>query len=73
MLASGFELQGTSYCCVWVPANDDEAERALMPPGVKVKIPNERIRVTPITNPLLWWWLAFRLKQKQSNKEWLFQ
>lgn len=73
LLASRLELQGTSYCYIWVPANDDEAMRALMPAGVKLSIPNDRVPVRLIRNRLLWWWLTFRLKQKQSNKEWLFQ
>lgn len=73
LLASRFELQGTSYCYVYVTANDDEEGRALMPAGVKLSIPNDRVPVTLIRNRLLWWWLMFRLKQKQLNKEWLFQ
>ncbi|HKW62035.1 MAG TPA: hypothetical protein VJN89_05770 [Candidatus Acidoferrum sp.] len=73
LLAGCFELQGTSFCFVWVPANDDEARRALMPVGVKLSVPTDRVPVKRIRSPLLWWWLTFRMQRKQSNKEWLFQ
>jgi hypothetical protein len=73
LLGTLFELQGTSFCYVWVPANDDEAARSLMPTGVKLSIRTDRISVTTVRSLLLWWCLKIRFRQKQALKKELFR
>lgn len=70
LLGALFELRGASFCYVWVPPNDEEAARSLMPAEIKSRIPNDRVPVTLIRNRLLWWWLRVRLRRKQSDKGW---
>ena len=73
LLKALFELHGKSFCFVWVPENDDEAARALMPAGVKLSIYTDRIPVTAVRSRLLWWCLKTRFSGKQVPREELFR
>jgi hypothetical protein len=73
LLKALFELEGQSFCFVWVSENNDEAARAFMPAGVKLSIYTDRIPVTAVRSRLWWWCLKTRFRRKQVLREELFR
>jgi hypothetical protein len=64
---------GASFCLVWVPSSEREAELALMPRGVKLSVLTDRILVTPVRTSVWWWFLGMLFHRKQGQKELLFR
>ncbi|WP_012646087.1 hypothetical protein [Geotalea daltonii] len=48
-----------TYCAVWNPSDQTEAEYALMPQGLKFSVPSERRQAKIITGQIKWWWLKW--------------
>lgn len=51
-----------SYCAVWVPSDQTEAEYALMPDGVKLSVPKLARQTKVINGQLKWLWLRKKAK-----------
>jgi hypothetical protein len=68
----GIQLQGIccdghrSYCLVWGPSDDTEAEYALMPQGLKLSVLVSPRHVKVARGRLLWWWLRRKALPWQS-------
>ncbi len=45
-----------TYCAVWVPSDETEAEYALMPQGLNFSVPSEQRQGKIVTGRFEWWW-----------------
>lgn len=59
--------EAETFASVFVPEDDEDAQRHLMGPVLKLSCPVKRHLTTAITNPLCWRWLS-RRHGKQSEK-----
>jgi len=66
------EVDGTTCCYVWIPANEDEAEAALMPADLKMSIKTDKVPTIAIRSRLFWWFLKLRFRHSQTHKGFLF-
>lgn len=58
--------EAETFASVFVPEDDEDAQRHLMGPVLKLSCPVERHSTTVITNPFRWLWLCTR-HGKQSE------
>jgi hypothetical protein len=74
LLAALCELGHKTLCYAWSPADASEAERHLMPQGVKFSAPvrESSLRVVVVGNPLKWLYLRLRYRREQRFKQQLF-
>jgi hypothetical protein len=73
LLAALCKLDSTSYCYIWKPSTELEAQYALLGKGLKMSIPQDPLVPRVVRSKLKWWILWLRYRHKQSSKEWLFR
>jgi hypothetical protein len=68
------ETEHATCCRVWVPADDEERQRAMCPPELKMRASTaeSRIRGKEVRSRLLWWYLSLRYGMRQKNIQPLF-
>ena len=68
------QMNATSYCYTWVPANEDESGRHLMPRDVKFSatIGESMLKANAVQNHITWLWLKLKLRKHQEFKKGLF-
>jgi hypothetical protein len=54
-----------TYCIVWTPSDETEAEYALMPQGLKLSAPSEPRQAKIVSGQIKWWWLRRNAKPLQ--------
>ncbi len=65
---------GNATCSyVWAPGSDDDAQKLLMPVGLKLSVQTDRIRGVSIKSSIWWAYLRVRYRQKQVLSEDLFR
>ena len=62
----------TTFGGAWMPRSRDEAQRALMPKGLKLSADTERTPAVEVRNLLLWMLLKLRFASRQKLKSWVF-
>jgi len=67
------DLGSTTCSHVLAPGSDDEAERLLMPIGLKLSVQTDRIRGVSVKSGIWWFYLKVRYRQKQVLRELLFR
>ena len=69
-----FEIEGATCCSVWVPADDAEAQSALLPPELKLSIARGDFRLVGevVRSRIRWLFLRLRHRGKQRLKHQLF-
>jgi hypothetical protein len=67
------DLGRTTCSHVWAPGSDDDAERLLMPIGLKLSVQTDRIRGVPVKSGIWWAYLRVRYRRKQVLKVELFR
>jgi hypothetical protein len=74
LFATVCEMDGVTCCRAWVPADEDEAERSLMPEGLKLSVTTGESRLygKAVTNRIGWFWLKLKYRQCQHLKDFLF-
>jgi hypothetical protein len=74
LFATVCELDGVTCCRAWVPADEDEAERALMPQDLKLSATTGEGRRygKAVTSGVSWLWLKLRYRKDQQLRDWLF-
>ena len=73
LLAALFKMDDSTYCYVWKPASELDAEGALIGKGLKISIPANPLRPRLVRNKLKWWLLWLWYRRKRDSKEWLFR
>ena len=74
LFAALCQVPGGTCCYVWTPENPDEAERGLMPTGLKLSVrEGENLEGKQIKNGLYWRWMKWRYRKHQQHKALLFQ
>jgi hypothetical protein len=61
-----------AFCRAWVPANDSERHRFLMPEGLKMSAHTCRVAAFTVQNGLHWLFLQLRYANHQALKRVLF-
>jgi hypothetical protein len=61
-----------TFCCAWVPPDEDQAERALMPKQLKLSAKVDKVGGTPVRSRLQWFLLRLRYWKYQNLKNSLF-
>ena len=67
------EMNGSSLAYAWSPRDASEAERHLMPNGVKMSAHLEKIPARAVRSRVRWYWLCMRLRRKQGEKNQLLR
>lgn len=62
------ELSSATCCYAWAPGSLDEAERSLMPVGLKMSAKNDKIKGIQVENRIWWAYLRTRYSGKQTLK-----
>lgn len=65
-------LGETTCCYVWSPHDEDEAERSLMPNGLKLKVPLKPLPARHVKLALEWGWRKWRGRRWEEQKACLF-
>jgi hypothetical protein len=73
LLGTICEMGSTTCSFVWAPESKDEAARALMPVGLKLRASLDKIRGIPVKSGLWWMYLKYRHRRKQGLREELFR
>lgn len=55
--------QSVSYCGIWSPQSDIDAEYALMPDGLKLQIPTSIPQACLVNSNLMWTFLSWRSRR----------
>jgi len=63
------ELEQSSCCRVWVPADEDERQRAMCPRDLKLSacVESSRLPGKAVRSGLLWQYLCIRHRQRQAS------
>jgi hypothetical protein len=73
LLAALCEMNEKTLCYAWVPADALEADRNLIPKGVKMSAPTDRhICAIPVRSGLKWLYLNVRYRRAQESRNELF-
>lgn len=75
VLATLCQLQDMTCCYVWAPADEDQAERLLMPTDLKLSVSSGEYRWQgkTVSNTIHWLWLRWRYRKNQKQKAWWFE
>ena len=65
--------QETTYAFAWVPRDDDEAIRHMMPDGIKLSVRTRQLPARAINSRLRWRYLRWKHREHQSLKHSLFR
>jgi len=74
LFATVCEMDGVTCCRAWVPADEDEAQRALMPQDLKLSVTTgeSHLRGKAVTNRISWLWLKLNYHKHQEQRDFLF-
>jgi hypothetical protein len=74
LFATVCEMDGVTCCRAWVPADEDEAQRSLMPQDLKVSVTTGENRLCgkAVTNRITWLWLKLKYRKHQEQRDFLF-
>jgi hypothetical protein len=74
LFATLCQMNATTYCYTWVPANEEESERHLMPRDVKFSatIGKSVLEANAVPNHITWLWLKLKHRKHQEFKKELF-
>lgn len=69
------EIDGATCSYAWVPKDEAESQKALMPTGLKMSVHSEdsRVQGKAVLNSLHWSYLRLKYRKKQESKKQLFQ
>ncbi len=75
LLSTVCEMDGVVCCCAWSPERYEDGPQGLWSRGLKISASTEESKIQGRAVQIaLWWrWLNWRLRKKQSLKEFLFQ
>jgi hypothetical protein len=68
------KLDEATCCRAWVPANEDERERAMCPRDLKLSahLEGSRLAGKAVRSALLWWYLRLRYRKLQTGSDDVF-